>query len=45
MTGLTLDIFDGAMVVLAIYSLNFVHPGTFVFNSGSKETSEASQYP
>lgn len=26
------DIFDGAMVVLAMYTLNFFHPGRLLFS-------------
>ena len=38
----TADVLDGAMVVLAIYTLNIVHPSCFVFTpqSGTKRDEE-----
>jgi hypothetical protein len=29
------DVLDGAMITLAIYTLNFVHPGMFLYNISS----------
>ena len=35
------DVLDGAMIVLAIYTLNFVHPGVFLAEAPSSKTSAA----
>lgn len=36
----TTDVLDGAMVVLAIYTLNFIHPGYFVYKPESARRDE-----
>ena len=33
-----IDVLDGAMIVLAIYTLNFVHPGVFLAEEPSSES-------
>ena len=33
-----IDVLDGAMIVLAIYTLNFVHPGVFLAEGPSSES-------
>jgi hypothetical protein len=35
------DVLDGAMIVLAIYTLNFVHPGVFLAAKPEPKTSAA----
>jgi len=36
-----IDVLDGAMIVLAIYTLNFVHPGVFLAAKPGSKTSAA----
>ncbi|KAG6844188.1 hypothetical protein H0H93_016603, partial [Arthromyces matolae] len=40
-TEIYFDVLDGAMITLAIYSLNFVHPGFFLSDDGEQELSKA----
>ncbi|KAJ2915434.1 hypothetical protein MD484_g4984, partial [Candolleomyces efflorescens] len=39
-TEVYFNVLDGAMVVLAIYTLNFIHPGHFVYKSESSRRDE-----
>ncbi|KAF5383243.1 hypothetical protein D9615_004860 [Tricholomella constricta] len=40
-TELYFNVLDGAMVVLAIYTMNFVHPGVYLSSDDSLHSSEA----
>ncbi|KAF9464056.1 RTA1-like protein [Collybia nuda] len=43
-TQVYFNVLDGAMIVLAMYTLNFVHPGVFLKSSGMSERDSSDEF-